>query len=315
MRSHIISVFNGVLFIFLTGCNQGNGTASFVSNPDEFEDVPLTIDEFLDEYAGHPEDPDLPLDYIGSTDDELIEFYEEDITRILTEGAQFALNNLETPRYLFEVARVAYLFDHSRATEWLKTASNKGSAGARAYLAYQLFDDGEIATSITEMKHAYNDGFDFVGYEDFIALAEESMFLPTKFNQPKLIEALYNNNQTELKRYWPLTEFYVGAIQNALWSSEVLFMVDDPKILLELSPEITAREGLAASGRITTSVKEAIQVVANLFNLEADAVSIIEQGTQDGRRMAFLYESNPGAFKKIYNGMLTYSRNNRSENE
>ena len=277
-------------------------------------DMELDIETFIDLYAGHPYDETLPDEFYGVSDEEMEETHPRNIRRLFNEGSEYALKQLSEPRLLFAVGRAAYFYDHEQTQSWLQLAADNGSVGAKAYLAYHNFDNGEVQKALSLMREAKNQGFFDPELSSLIELAEKSVFDPDKFNQPTFIEALYRGDPETLKSKNLMRNLYVGALHNALWSSDILFVAENPELLLELDPIFSVAEGRQADNAITNQLKELVQMVATFLGLASSGeldlsqVAILEQALQDARRLALLYDNNPKALKKVYAGMLIYSQ-------
>lgn len=285
-----------VMSSLMTACNQSESFSFESDDAEEYSygfDEPIQIGTFIDLYAGHPYDQDLPDEVYGVIDEELEDIHPKDFQRLLDEGLNFALENLGEPRYLFAISRAAYFFDHPRTEELLKGAIKAGSLPASAYMGYYLFNEGFIEEGLTSMTYAWDSGFKDPILRSTIELANESVFDPSLFNRPEFILALYNQDIAVLKRAGIDGGHYIGAMQNVLWQSDILFLVDDPNILLDLSPAVSVKEGY---------------LVRKAQNSWLGGVFLIaEQGVQDARRLAMLYENNPKDFRRVYNGMIAYS--------
>ncbi|WP_346760037.1 hypothetical protein [Agaribacillus aureus] len=230
-----------------------------------------------------------------------METHPQDLYRITTEGKVFAKSNLQSPHYLFAVGRISYLFDQDSAFHLLEKAAQNGSAPANAYMGYLLFDEGNLKPALSLMSKAWKNGFKDPELEILINETKESILDPQEFNRPDLIQALFEKDMVYLKSKGLITSWYIGAMQNVFWSSDILFIIEDPKFFLELEPKITTREG-----NLAQKVQESTlgTIGKGLINY-----SIVEEGTQDARRLAILYETNPNAFRRVYSGMVSYTQN------
>lgn len=296
-------------------CQQGKPSLIDPESESPLEsDLELDIATFIDLYAGHPFDESLPDDFYGVSDEELEETHLRNIRKLFNEGSAYAFSHLKESRLLFAVGRAAYFFDHEQTENWLQLAVENGSVAAKAYLAYYKFDQGEIDVALRLMLEAKAEGFFDPELRSLIELAQNNVFDPDKFNQPAFIQSLYAGDAETLQSKSVLRNLYVGALHNALWSSDILFVAENPELLLELDPIFSVAEGRQADNAITNQLKELIQMVASFLGLvssnklDLSQISIIEQATQDARRLAMLYENNSKVLKKVYAGMLIYSQ-------
>lgn len=305
-----------VILLLLNCQNYDSGEQANVGLNTDVEadfvpDEELDISTFLDLYAGHPFDEDLPDAYLGVDDEELEETSGRHIHRILTEGLRYAKLNSGTARYMFEVGRTAYLSDHDSASVWLRSAAQNGSVAAMVYLGYNQLDQGNAEIALNLFKEGQQKGFADPVLFSIIKLTAKSIFDPQKFNRPQMIEALYNQQLQRLSYSPVLKSLYVGAIHNTLWSNDILFIIDDPEIFLKLDANISAKEGLQADNVLTNQIKQILQSIRIFSSSKGpskDEVAIIEYGIQDARRLAIMYENNPRALEKVYAGMVAYSR-------
>ena len=330
MQSKLTSIgLMAVLLLIVTACvkqpnydEQGTDTRDTPA-----PNMSMDIGDFIDQQAGHPSDPTLPRRVSGVTDEELVAADESVYERLFSEGIDFANRNMNEPRYLFAIGRAGYVYGHDSTEAWLSRAADAGSAGAKVDYGYALFYDGAGEEAATLIQEGMSLNFNEEGLGEFVDHIRESIFRPEAYNRPGLIEALYTGKGISRTL---VNTLYIGTIQNTLWSSEIIFLTETPDIFLELDAELSAREGVKAQNSKVEIYKENIQLISQFLEglpfeglvrraagrlssvlggeIREEDLSIIEEGTQDGRRLAVLYLNNPGAFRKIYDGMIAYSQ-------
>lgn len=285
----------------------------------------------IDEFAGHPYDPQLPDEYDGVTDEELEATNFSDIDFLIENGQEYALKNKDEPRFLFALGRAAYFHGRDQyATEFLETASRNGSAAAEAYEGYMIYDNGNPNLALDKMQSARKKGFDDPLLLERIEIVTERIFNPEDFNRPDLIKALYQNDINALKKTNEtkyLSQLYIGSIHNTLSENDIIFLVNDPSIFLALDPALSVYEGYLVNKLVSNGAQEYMNFSENLgrklgidisdavkkftdINTE-DYLLIILQATQDAKRLALLYETDRKAFTQIYEGMKRFSQSNR----
>lgn len=311
------------LYLVATKDNQGQkSSATFSKNVVEnFLLDDQSIIDLIDEMAGLPSDPDLPGNVLGASDLVLESTNPRELADLITMGLNLAKKNVNhSPRSLLYLGRVGYYLGYPQSINWVRNAAKNGSKSAIAYLGYIYYDKDEYEKSKQWLVKAINLDYSDEGQVQTLLdelnstnITDNDWF--NQFNRPDIIKALYDTDFGLLSD-WTMTSYYIGAIQNTLWESEILFLVNDVNFILELDPSISAKLGLVSkktkdlgivsAGKLGSMFGEFLGYHAD----ELEQISLItDQATQDARRLALLYEDNPEAFRKIYQSMSTYSKN------
>ncbi len=324
--------------LVLAGCTpESTGTRSFdtrsseiqASEPEvlelEAEPSPELVAAIIDDYAGHPDDPQLPSGTVGASDDALAATNSREIAELLRDYVAFARERSDTPRFLFALGRAALFHGYERlGHELLSEAADKGSGGASAYLGLQAEADREYEIAREHLQTALARGFDATVVRETLAALADAGFDPGRFNRPDLIKALHEANFAALKQDMKVSWLYIGALHNTLWNDTILFLVDAPDILLELDPAVSAEAGFV-SKKAEAPIEWAKSVdlarrwlqdnfqsgqsseVLEIADEETRELAILlDQAVQDGRRLAMLYETAPGDFRKVYRGIRAF---------
>lgn len=98
--------------------------------------------------------------------------------------------------------------------------------------------------------------------------------------------ALYKKDWETIKTI-KNASFKIKIYDNFLWNDAILWIVENPKIFLELSADLRENSDLGSTSQEYISI-------------------YFGDAYQDARRLAFLYKENPSAFRKIYIGMVKY---------
>lgn len=285
-----------ILTVLLFNCNKSKSIKSVgnvgVSTSSENTDIGFLIDH----YMGHPNDTQLSLDVLGVTDEVLEASDPRELANIIEQGMFFAIDEVEQdPHYLFGLARAAYFLDYgTKAVEWLKTASENGSAAAQAYLGYiAYYEEENLEKAIEHLNLAANGGFKDPQVDEVLALCNYNP-INEKFNKGDIITALFDKNWSYVDSNEE-HEFYLAKVHETLWNNDILWLAEDPEILLELNPELSKTSAAW------------IERFFGFFGLKSGADALQTAAIQDAKRLAILYNTNPIAFRKIYNGISEYA--------
>lgn len=300
MKIYILFKSASILLITTLLTNCQNKENDLYSYDEYYADVLVaeeSITDVIDYYGGDPDDPQLPDDVIGATDEVLEATDPRELADILAQGNQVALEEVsDKPRYLFALGRIAYFLGyHNKALNWLEIAAENGSSAANAHLGYiALYETGDIAEAKKRLQMA-KDG-SFVG-EKFETAYKDCNFVPDEigFNQKELISAFYNEDWSTLQASNE-TSLYIAKVHNTLWNNDILWLAEEPKILMELDAELS---------KSTTGI---LEVLLSGFLGRDKVDAFLSSSVQDAKRLALLYNTNPQAFKKIYAGMVKYHK-------
>lgn len=248
--------------------------------------------DYIDEYFGHPDDPDYPSGFLGPSDEIIESSDPREVLALINEGLSFAKSRVkEEPRFLFAIGRAAYLFNYpQQAKAWLTEAANNGSAPAKAYLGFMAYESEDIPGAGAYLKRAMDEGFKNQATEgvylacNFIAGKED-------FERPDLINALYHGDFASLKND-SQASFYISKMHATLWEYDILWVAEDSNILLELDPKLN---------------KKAQNILERVFGNSVSEIALPE-AVKDARSLAILYNYNPVAFRKIYSGMREFMK-------
>ena len=315
----------------------GFSTARAVS-PQEGVDTALA--EMIDALAGHPDDPQLPKSALGASDEVLLATDPREIADLLQVALPFAQDRAKSPRFLFALGRAALAHGYDqRGKELLVAASERGSAAASAYLGYVAEADEDYSQAANYLRQAIDAGFNSQIARETLGLlpsggAQTARFSLHGFNRPGLIEALYNGDVQVVESEGLMGAKYVGGIHATLWQSDILFLAEDPAILLELDPHFGLTLGLKMASSSETmeqtvelgfksmfgplmamaearnkggGVTDELSAMMTTASKTIEPFALVElQAVQDARRLAILYNTNSEAFRKIYSGMRTF---------
>ena len=290
--------------VFYSCGNRDYSNDAYEDELYETEDYASEADDIgsiIDYYAGHPNDPDLPEYIIGATDEVIEATNLREMVDVIDQGIEFALDEVENePRYLFALGRAAYLIGYDiKSRKWLEEAAANGSAAANAYLGYiSFYEDEDINEASQRLKDAISGGFQDEELEVVYAACNFDP-MGSKFNRRSIINALYHKDWNFLQSD-PETVPYIIKIHNTLWSNDILWIVDNPKILLELDAEVSQSSGSILERMAGT-------YAGNLSNaVQSDYI-------QDAKRLALMYNTNPIAFRRIYSGIKQYAKLQRQK--
>ena len=303
---------------------------------EEIEQVALLM---VDELTSHPDDPSRPPGVEGVSDDELADMDTQTVVELLELALPYATERQDEPRYLFGLGRAALMQgDEELASELLWQASELGSAGATAYLAFLTDDLNEMEEYLTS---AANGGFDPARewlQETRNALADAQPPAPAfnvdEFNLPYAIAAFHNGNTRPLAQNGLVHFAYATAINNTLTDPGILWVTDE-SMMLEIDAQlnvIAERKLLTNQGLQQESVNIGLGALTDMFVAMAETrqrggtvmeevhasmsamagsgqYSLLEaksMGEQDARRLAIMYKTNKEDFRKVYAGLRQF---------
>jgi len=260
----------------------------------------------IDDMAGHPDDPQLPNDTLGASDNVLSATDPREIAQLLKLAQPYAKANSNKPRFLFALGRAALMHGYDKlGVELLETAARNNSGAAYAYLGFLAENNDEVDQAIAHLRKALTLGFDSAAVHDSLSyLSDDDLedeespdlveptehFDPGEFNQPAIISALYSQDTQRLKSEGGMhVLLYISTIHNTLWQDNILFITESPELLLELDPTIATR----ASVRLQSSsdlIMESTQIgLGSLWegfkamaNARQSGASITEEVAQFG---------------------------------
>lgn len=247
---------------------NGNSAASGASADATISDAELAFTA-IDDMAAHPEDRQNPPGLAGATDEEVSSLPLEEAAELIQFALPHAEANLQEPRYLFALGRLALLQgDEEFAEELLTKAANAGSAAAEAYLAH-ITNDLQQAT--THLRNAINGGFTPArAWLTEVQNAAQAnvmgqsvpqqqqyqpplvQFDPSVYNRPDLIKAFYEGDVSGLGNDYLANLTYVSAMHNFFnETTSLLFLVNDKNIITEIDPSLSHQ----IARKITTTDK------------------------------------------------------------
>lgn len=323
------------------------------------------------ELAADPEDPDNPPGVSGVTDEALSAVDPEKVAAVVERGLPYAKALRDEPRFLFALGRAALVHgDRAAAKEMLDAAASAGSMAAQAYGALLLDDVGEVRRRLASASTA---GFapaaawlEELEAESDTGAKESANRMPVqaptapqvpaapptpersapatagqdeigKFNRPDFIQAFRDQAFDALDRSPLESMSYLIELQSTLADSQVLFLVQNPRIRLEVDPQLATLAGR----KLMTSHQTVAETVG--FGIEAlfapfmqlgqarqgggsllDEVVAMNRGAvgtrlaalellkqqavQDAQRLALMYDDDPDFFRRVYSGMRSYVR-------
>lgn len=306
------------------------------------QDMDAAMAELIDALAGHPDDPHLPKSSLGASDEVLYATDPREIADLIQVALPFAEERASNPRFLFALGRAAIAHGYERrGKEMLMSASERGSVAALAYLGYLAEADGDRETATVSLSRAIESGFDSPDARETLAMlagqagaGTDGQFSALEFNQPKWMQALHDGDPRPLEAEGLIGQMYAGGLHNTLWASDILFLAEDPAILLELDANLSLalakklvsspdamqegfdkgldsfvgifqgmaearREGGGPAAELAAGMSSGLEVRTPFAMVEAHAV-------QDARRLALLYNTDPTSFRRIYQGVRTY---------
>jgi hypothetical protein len=257
---------------------------------------------WIDQVAGHPDDPTLPKDVLGASDDVLMATDPTEISELIQTTEGLARQHEDKPRLLFSLGRAALLHGYTRdGRRLLNEAAAAGSPAAYAYLGFDADAQDDTKRAIDNLQKAIDAGFDSPQVRELldelsgsasasgantghvVAPAGSVTYDARQFNRPDWIDALYRHDVAILQKNPMMSLLYMKSIHETLWSDNVLFLVDDRSIVLELdatlstalavkmstSPDIIAKSAGALGGSIGegfAAFLEARRSGADIFN-------------------------------------------------
>jgi len=294
----------------------------------------------INEILAHPDDPQNPIGVVGQTDEQIAELAFEDIQQLIETALPYAEEAVDEPRYLFALGRAAWLHedDPEFALELLGQASSLGSAAADAYIARIVDDPDETVNYLNE---AIAGGFEparelLKAFEIDLKLASLAKFDASKFNRPDLIQAFYDDTTSQLQENEHYLLTYVFSFHSVFDNtSDLLFMVEDTSIITEIDPKFSymANQKLMGSrsalrqgkrdelkskfgplikglkarksgGSLRDSFYEAKAATADTPTAKLQVLR--NQGAQDAKRLVLMFDTNPEAFRKVYEGLTKF---------
>jgi tetratricopeptide (TPR) repeat protein len=325
-NEHFLFLPTLLFFLLMVGCegldklqksDNINLVAEHSINPD-YPDLSIeNVIELIDEYGGDPYDPDLPEDILGATDIVLSSSNPRELANIITLGIDLAKKEVKTqPRLLFELGRIAIELEYyEKGIEWITEAEGEGSIGALAYLGLLDFYEGRLQKCKERLLKAQDLEYDGPWVIEYIyKLSNEYEVVYNEFNRSDLIKALATENIAYLQQQNLIAKYYIGTIQNVLWETDILFLVENTDFVLELNPQVSVNLGFLSKQAKNNGIDKIVKYVQIAFssddqsdkNLKKMAL-ITEQATQDARRLALLYNENPELFIKIYKSIVKFS--------
>lgn len=307
----------------------------------ELEELAL---QAIDELAAHPDDPQNPAGLPGVTDEKLAELPVEDVQELMELALPYAEQNADQPRYLFALGRAAWIHgDNDFARELLLKASELGSPAADAYLARMSEDAAETDTFLQkaveggfsparawqkEVQAARQPDFSAFSWPELIQSFYEGT--SSGFAQEPLLPLGYVmsisseiSNQGVLFFLENPRNFVQELDPNLTFHAEKQLMTNSKAMgdAMNAGMDLFKRvvTGMADVRRNGGTVQEELQAVNKAFygvdqNQEANKqgaryvtlVEVKQWGTQDARMLALLYNEHPEQFRKIYQGMRRF---------
>ncbi len=226
------------------------------------------------------------------------------------------------------------LDDLEESVQYLQRAVDGGFEPAREWLAEakQILEEERLAAAPPPNQ---NSSVSVGGAPGF-----------SHFTLPDLIKAFYEGSSKKFASEPLIPLAYIAAINDALTDQGMLFMIENVKgYVRELDPALSfeaARKIQTTSAGVGQTTRAATSMLFNMFKAMAEVrkrggtieeeivatnrallpgnnsqnggasyVTVIEAkqyGTQDGRTLALMYDDDPEAFRRIYNGMRNYVR-------
>lgn len=288
MRKNNLILFLSIALLLLASCNRSrNQDMEYKLSSEDYE-------HFIDAFAGDPFDPDLPEDYIGVPTEVLANSDPDAVNELFRICFDFAIkDSIENPRFIYAMARTGYLHGYSsKAVAWLEIAARNNSVGAKAMLAEILFyepNSREIAERLYRDVVASN-----YKREDLDELFKYDLqYIESQFNYGQEISLLLQGESVAN----PELKLISTEINNFLWSNDALWLVEDQEMFLVLRPPLNVENNFGEvvtdmlSNYITSGKKEIIR----------------PKSVQDARRLALMYDRDPGRFMQVYNVLMNAS--------
>lgn len=329
-------IFRSAAFAVLVAC-LGTGTVSSQDTSPNGQMSSAELDKALstmiDSMAGHPDDPQLPDGEIGASDDVLLATSPVEIADLLRTALPFARRTAKkTPRYLFSLGRAALMHGYDKLAEKLLNEAHKaGSMAALAHLGYIEESRGNLSNALVHLRTAIDGGFKSTQAVKTLAEVTRGRFKATDFSRSDFMHALHSGSG--LKAFESAKGLlYLTALHEALTSDSILFLVDDPRILVEFdsrvgpllaqkmisSPEVLrelANNAMGSAGDMLRSFTESRKSGRSVLDevqraTEAGAKRLVwkqhlqASALHDARRLALLYGSDPRAFRAICQSVM-----------
>ena len=299
---------------------------------------------FIDELS-LPEDPSRPASVVGVSDADLGTMAPEHV-RLLLEQAHYVAKQPDAARRLFNLGRVADVHGYvDFANQLFAQAAELGSAPAKAYIADGYLEQNQLSQALSLLQEAVQGGFAPAQplmkavrkaiQEEQQAAQQRTAMDFDQFNRPDIIRALYRGDVSGLNRNLLESTVYVSTLHKAWSDNEVIFLVENRNILLEVDPKVghlaelklmsspqgtqeLANAGLQSfwgiissmlnvrerGGTVTEEVRASMEATLNSPIVKLDVLK--RQASQDARRLAIMYDSNPEAFRKVYAGIRKF---------
>ncbi|GAB4543733.1 MAG: hypothetical protein Tsb0013_00100 [Phycisphaerales bacterium] len=259
---------------------SGDDSAVILGQDDELtqEEWDEIYAQWIDEAAGHPDDPMLPRSVLGASDSVLLATDPLEIADMLRTTREFVEERSSSPRHAFALGRAAWTHGYDRiGLQLMESAAEQGSAAALAYLGYDAEERGELEMARHFFERAQAQGFRSrdvadavvalseplpgVSSDDGIAVTPDATaasdpfglpplpeFDPEKFNRPDLIRALYEGDLETLNADPTWNTIYVANLHDTLADQGTLFFVEDKTFALEIDPGIATRARARLAG-------------------------------------------------------------------
>ncbi len=377
-----VAIGIGIVSLLPSELNESNSTGNVAnsqvttpadsSTPSSVTIVPTSAPKGLeqsvlaavDEMAAHPNDPQNQLNLIGVSDEEITDIPTPEIAKLIENTVDVAEQN-SNPRYLFALGRAAWIHgDDEYAAELLEIAANRGSVAAEAYLG-RITDD--LNESVERFKVAVKGGFTpaaaWLQEAEQLLVQEKALQqqqlstsqvvstgVPdfSSFTLPEVVKDFYGGKTTQYRSDPLMIMTYVSGINETLSDQGMLFMLNNPKLLMrEVDPTLgtevgrklatnpqlvqkTASVGLQnlwgalqsmakvrqSGGSVSQEVAAMNQALMgkNGYSKNSKGATYItiqemkQIGAKDGRILALLVDENPDAFRKIYRNMISFVR-------
>lgn len=213
---------------------------------------PVAVLAALDDLAAHPDDPLKPAGIAGVTDEQIEALHQDDVAFILDDALAIARDAIaESPRYLFEVGRVAlYHGEPNAAFDLLIEAAEAGSAAAAGYLGWLAEDD---ATAHAWLSQAVAGGFASAQQilDDMTALpsrttAQASPQIPKRsvaditegFQRADLLKAMVEKDYEYLRQYRTESISYMLKLNSVLTDPSAWFRTNSAFFEQDLDHEL-----------------------------------------------------------------------------
>jgi hypothetical protein len=236
----------------------------------EREPTPQEIDaamtQWIDSVGGHPDDPQLPPEVLGASDEVLAATNPVEVAELLQASREWVKSSAVQPRHVFALGRAAIVHGYHRlGTEYLAQAAQAGSPAAVAYEGYLALDAGRPDEAKGLLLQAEKLGFKSIGLTETLAAIDappgpaeiapdgsqppaqppvaSKPFDANDFGNPQVIQAFHDADFKILDEHKLSIFIYLTALNESLIAS--VYFVNDRSIVTELDRTLGVKLGRA----------------------------------------------------------------------